>query len=53
MAVYKAKRFNQNTKKLGITDNVLLAAAQDIEKGIWEADMGGGVIKKQLPLQQR
>ena len=52
MAVYKAKRLNQNTKKLGITDNVLLAAAQDIEKGIWEADMGGGVIKKRLPLQQ-
>ncbi len=52
MAVYKVKRFNQSTKKLGITDKILMAAANEIMKGIWEADLGGGVIKKRLPLQQ-
>ena len=52
MAIYKAKRFNQNTKKLGITDDVLLKAAEDIKQGVWEANLGGGVIKKRLPLQQ-
>lgn len=52
MAVYKARRFNQNTKKLGIPDKVLQQAAEDIKQGLWEADLGGGVIKKRLPLQQ-
>lgn len=52
MAVYKARRFNQSTKKLGIADKVLLQAAEDIKQGIWEADLGGGVIKKRLPLQK-
>lgn len=52
MAIYKAKRFNQNTKKLGITDDVLLKAAEDIKQGVGEANLGGGVIKKRLPLQQ-
>lgn len=52
MAIYKAKRFSQNTKKLGITDEALLAAAEDIKQGVWEADLGGGVIKKRLPLRQ-
>ncbi|HDG1688811.1 TPA: type II toxin-antitoxin system RelE/ParE family toxin [Kluyvera georgiana] len=52
MAVYKARRFNQSTKKLGIADKVLLQVAEDIKQGIWEADLGGGVIKKRLPLQK-
>ena len=52
MAIYKAKRFHQNTKTLGIPDDVLLKAAEDIKQGVWEANLGGGVIKKRLPLQQ-
>lgn len=39
-------------KKLGIHDKVLMAAAEEVMQGIWEADLGSGVIKKRLPLQQ-
>ncbi|MDU3912654.1 type II toxin-antitoxin system RelE/ParE family toxin [Kluyvera ascorbata] len=46
MTIYKAKRFNQNTKKLGITDDVLLKAAEDIKQGVWEANLGGGGNQK-------
>ena len=28
------------------------AAAEEVMQGIWEADLGSGVIKKRLPLQQ-
>ncbi|WP_249544809.1 type II toxin-antitoxin system RelE/ParE family toxin, partial [Escherichia coli] len=52
MGVYKARRFSQSTKKLGIHDKVLMAAAEEVMQGIWEADLGSGVIKKRLPLQQ-
>ncbi|MBW6087225.1 type II toxin-antitoxin system RelE/ParE family toxin [Escherichia coli] len=46
MGVYKARRFSQSTKKLGIHDKVLMAAAEEVMQGIWEADLGSGVIKK-------
>lgn len=49
MGVYKARRFSQSTKKLGIHDKVLMAAAEEVMQGIWEADLGSGVIKKRLP----
>lgn len=29
-----------------------MAAAEEVMQGIWEADLGSGVIKKRLPLQQ-
>ncbi|WP_176391300.1 type II toxin-antitoxin system RelE/ParE family toxin, partial [Escherichia coli] len=45
MGVYKARRFSQSTKKLGIHDKVLMAAAEEVMQGIWEADLGSGVIK--------
>ena len=40
MGVYKARRFSQSTKKLGIHDKVLMAAAEEVMQGIWEADLG-------------
>lgn len=49
MGVYKARRFSQSTKKLGIHDKVLMAAAEEVMQGIWEADLGSGVIKKRYP----
>lgn len=52
MSIFKARRFSQSTKKLGISDRALMVAANDVMLGLWEADLGGGVIKKRLPLQQ-
>lgn len=49
MGVYKARRFSQSTKKLGIHDKVLMAAAEEVMQGIWEADLGSGVIKNGYP----
>ena len=39
-------------KNLVFHDKVLMAAAEEVMQGIWEADLGSGVIKKRLPLQQ-
>ncbi len=36
-------------KKLGIHDKVLMAAAEEVMQGIWEADLGSGVIKNVYP----
>ena len=33
MGVYKARRFSQSTKKLGIHDQVLMAAAEEVMQG--------------------
>ena len=38
MGVYKARRFSQSTKKLGIHDKVLMAAAEEVMQGIWGND---------------
>lgn len=43
--VFKLKTFGRWARKL-VTDEALCAAAREIEQGIFEADLGGGVCKK-------
>jgi hypothetical protein len=45
--VFKTKTFDRWAKKL-LSDDLLCAAARDIEQGRYEADLGGGVCKKRI-----
>lgn len=48
--VFKTKTFDRWVKKL-IPDHLLCAAAQEIIQGNFDADLGGGVCKKESPYQ--
>jgi len=45
--VFKTKTFNRWARKL-LSDDLLCAAALEIEQGRYEADLGGGVCKKRI-----
>jgi len=47
--VFKLKTFGRWAKKL-VIDEALCVAAREIEQGIFEADMGGGVCKKRVAI---
>jgi hypothetical protein len=47
--VFKTKTFDRWVKKL-VPDSVLCAAASEIERGLFEADLGGGVCKKRVAI---
>lgn len=47
--VFKTKTFDRWAKKL-LSDDLLCAAARDIEQGRYEADLGGGVCKKRIAI---
>jgi hypothetical protein len=46
--IFKNKWFSRFAKKEGITTNELKGIVRDIEKGLWDADLGGGVYKKRV-----
>jgi hypothetical protein len=50
--VFKTKSFDRWAKKV-IRDDLLCAAAREIEQGRYEADLGGGVCKKRIALPGR
>ncbi|MBP1208122.1 hypothetical protein JOD97_006209 [Duganella sp. 1411] len=45
--VFKTKTFDRWAGGV-VTDTALCASADEIERGIWEADPGGGVCKKRV-----
>jgi hypothetical protein len=45
--VFKTKTFDRWAKKL-LSDDLLCAAAREIEQGRYEADLGSGVCKKRI-----
>jgi hypothetical protein len=47
--VFKTKTFDRWAKKV-VSDALLCIAAREIELGIFEADLGGGVCKKRIPI---
>ncbi|PHM66585.1 type II toxin-antitoxin system RelE/ParE family toxin [Xenorhabdus sp. KJ12.1] len=50
MAFYKISSFKKSTKKINISDQQLLNAAQEVKNGKFEADLGSGVIKKRIAI---
>jgi hypothetical protein len=50
MRVLKNKPFSQWAKKLKISDTTLLTAIIEMTNGLYEANLGGHIYKKRLPL---
>jgi hypothetical protein len=47
--VFKTKTFDRWACKV-VSDTLLCDAAHQIEQGLFEADLGGGVCKKRIPI---
>ena len=48
MRVFKTKWFTRFARKEGISDKRLIDAVREIEKGLNDGDLGGGLIKKRV-----
>ena len=48
MRIFKTAWFNRFARKNDIKDEALVALINDLEAGIFDADLGGGVFKKRL-----
>jgi len=48
MAVYKTKWFDRWASKQGLTTTNLCAAVAEMSAGLYEADLGGGLLKKRI-----
>ena len=47
--VFKTKTFSRWARKI-LSDSALCQAAREIEQGLFEADLGGGLCKKRIAL---
>jgi len=50
MKIYKHRSFYQWAKSEGITDTALKKAVEEIENGLYEANLGSGLYKKRIAL---
>lgn len=48
MAVYKTRWFDRWASKQGLTNISLCAAVHEMSAGLYEADLGGGLLKKRI-----
>ena len=48
MRVFKNKPFARFARKAGLADKALLKAIADVEQGLVDADLGGGVLKQRV-----
>jgi len=51
MQVFKSKWFKKWADKEGLTDESLKAAIKEMEDGLVDADLGGHVYKKRVPIE--
>ena len=48
MRIFKAKSFARWAEKESVSDRTLTAAVAEIERGLIDAELGGGVVKKRI-----
>lgn len=48
MAVFQTRWFSRWARKQGLSASVLCAAVAEIQQGLYEADLGGGLVKKRV-----
>ena len=48
MAIYKTRWFDRWAAKQGLTMHALCAAVREMAAGLYEADLGGGLLKKRI-----
>jgi hypothetical protein len=51
--VFKTRHFHRWMRKTDLTDPALCSAVAEMENGLIDADLGGGVVKKRVPLPGR
>ena len=51
--VFKTRHFTRWMRKTGLADTALCAAVAEMVRGLVDADLGGGVVKKRVPLPGR
>jgi hypothetical protein len=51
--IYKTKHFTRWARKAGLKDSFLKTAVLEIQSGLLEADLGGGIVKKRIALPGR
>jgi hypothetical protein len=51
--VFRTRTFSRWMRKAGLTDAALCAAVAEMEQGLIDADLGGGVVKKRVALPGR
>lgn len=51
--VFKTRHFNRWMRKTELSDNALCYAVSEMEQGLIDADLGGGVVKKRVRLPGR
>ncbi len=51
--VFKTRYFKRWMRKTELADEALCVAVCEMEKGLVDADLGGGVVKKRVPLPGR
>jgi hypothetical protein len=53
MRVFKTRHFQRWMRKTELTDSALCKAVEEMARGLIDADLGGGVIKKRVGLAGR
>ncbi|MFC6645921.1 type II toxin-antitoxin system RelE/ParE family toxin [Granulicella cerasi] len=48
LRVFKSRDFSRFAKRTGVDDAMLLNAVEQIERGLVDADLGGGVYKQRV-----
>lgn len=48
MAVFQTRWFSRWARKQGLSASALCAAVAEIQQGLYEADLGGGLVKKRV-----
>lgn len=51
MTAYETRWFDRWARKQGLTTAALCAAVREMEAGLYEADLGGGLLKKRIARQ--
>jgi hypothetical protein len=48
MRIFKTKSFARVSRKAGLADDALMKAVAEVERGLIDADLGGGVVKQRV-----
>ena len=51
--VFKTRHFGRWVRKVGLSDRALCQAVEEMIRGLIDADLGGGVVKKRIGLAGR
>ena len=53
MEIYKIPDFDEWAKEYNVSDGMLLDAITEMNSGLYDANLGGNIYKKRVPLQNK